>query len=67
MWNLRVQRIKNHMSLQDLAEKVGTNASAISRWELGKNEPRISTIRKLAEILNCTIDELLEDTDERVS
>ena len=67
MWNLRVIRVKRHMSLQELADRIGSTATEISRWELGRVDPSLKNLRKLSEVLNCTIDEITEDTDERVS
>lgn len=32
------------LSQQQLAERIGTTQSAISRWEHGRDEPRLSTL-----------------------
>ena len=45
---------------QVLAERIGVTQSCIARWEKGVTEPPIATLVKLADIFNCTIDELIE-------
>lgn len=47
-----------------LATCLGVSQSAISSWELGTREPDISTIKKLANLFHCTVDELLSDADD---
>nr|DAR34740.1 MAG TPA: helix-turn-helix domain protein [Caudoviricetes sp.] len=49
------------MTQKQLAEAVGCSPKDICRWELGKCEPRINSLLRLAEALNCTVDELLKD------
>lgn len=36
------------MSQAELAERIGTTQSAVSRWERGHDEPRLSTITVIA-------------------
>ncbi|WP_280371214.1 helix-turn-helix domain-containing protein [Nocardia wallacei] len=43
----------------DLAARVGTTATQISRWENGKQEPTASNCRMLARALGLSTDELL--------
>lgn len=52
-------RLKNNMSQNDLAEKIPTDRSAISKWECGKALPNSTTILRLCEIFEVSIDELL--------
>ena len=67
MWQLRVMRIKRKMSLRDLADVIGATPNQISSWERGTSTPRLKTALQLAEYFGCTVEELMEDTDERVS
>ena len=59
------QRIKKYremagLSQDKLAELVSKSGKAvISNWENGKNEPSLSEVRKLAEILNTTVAQLV--------
>lgn len=52
-------RKENGMTQEELAEKMGVTAKSVSRWENGKTLPDISLLILLAELLNCTIQELL--------
>ena len=45
-------RYRNVMTQQDLADAAGLTVSTVNRIEKGIQEPRLSTIRKLAKALN---------------
>ncbi len=47
----------------DLAEAVGVSRAAVSMWCSGAMVPRSKTLYKIAEALNCTIDDLLDPED----
>lgn len=53
-------RKKQNLTQLELANKIGVVESAISLYESGKREPDISTLIKLADCLNTSIDELVE-------
>lgn len=60
--NLKYLRQKNGLEQIDLAHKLGRkSASSISEWEKGKYTPKMSTLNKLAEIFNVSIDELMNE------
>ena len=44
-------RTSQGMTISDLAEKADLSIAAISRMERGKSQPRISTVKKIAEAL----------------
>lgn len=46
------------MTQKELAEKAGTVQENIARWEKGTRTPRMSSLRKLAEALGCSVDDL---------
>lgn len=50
--NLRTLRLKNNIRQQTIADALGINRTTYTHWELGDAEPKISTIIKLAEMLN---------------
>lgn len=54
------RRIALGMTQKQLAEAVGCSPKDICRWELGKCEPRINSLLRLAEALNCTVDDLIQ-------
>lgn len=47
------------MTQDALAEQLGITAQAVSKWENEQSCPDITMLPKLAEIFNCTTDELL--------
>lgn len=51
-------RKKAGLTQKELAEKLGVDQSAVSFWETGRSAPRGAKLFRLADILNCTIDEL---------
>ena len=57
---LREWRERRLLTQRELAERVGMSTGQINRIERGIHEPRFSTIRKLAEALEVTTDELVE-------
>jgi transcriptional regulator with XRE-family HTH domain len=57
--NLRGLREQRVLSLTDLAQLAGVNRVTINRIENGKQRPIPRTIRKLAEALGVTVDELM--------
>ena len=51
-------RKKAGLTQKELAEKMGVDQSAVSFWETGKRVPRGAKLLRLADVLDCTIDEL---------
>lgn len=47
------------MSMKQLAVAIGTTDAAISNWENGINEPKISYVIRLCEFFNVSADYLL--------
>ncbi len=52
-------RIKNNLTQQELASKLGVTYQAVSKWETGKNIPDISVMKQISEYFNINIDEIL--------
>ena len=48
----------------ELAEKLGVSVVSIHNWEIGRNLPKVKRLKHVAEILNTTVEDLL-DFDER--
>ena len=57
--NLRNIRIEKKLTQKQVALKLGVVESCYANWEQGRTEPSIETLRKLGEIFNVSIDELL--------
>lgn len=67
--NIKEFRTKKGMTQKDLAIELNVTAQAVSRWENNEVEPSISTISQMAELFDCSIDELfgkrkVEETQE---
>lgn len=45
----------------EIAKALDVSAPTVSRWESGKFYPRKGKLLQLARLLNCTVDELLEE------
>lgn len=54
------RRMELGMTQQQLAEKVGCYAKDVSRWENGVFMPHVETMLKIATVLDCSIDDLVE-------
>ena len=52
-------REEQGMTQEQLAEKIPISREGVSKWERAKNFPDINTIKKLSEIFDVSIDELL--------
>lgn len=52
-------RERRGLSQYQLGALVGVSDKAVSKWENGASKPRIDTIRKLSEVLDVSVDELL--------
>jgi transcriptional regulator with XRE-family HTH domain len=57
---LRDARERALLTQEELAEKSGVTVSTISRLENGLQAARISTIRKLASVVETTADNLID-------
>jgi len=49
-------RVKKGVTQKDLAEKVGTKQSVISRLESGRANPSVAFLKKLAQALNSHLE-----------
>ena len=63
--NIAELRKMNHMTQQDLAEKLNYTDKAISKWERGESTPDIESLSALAKMFNLTVDDLLNETFDK--
>lgn len=63
--NLRLLREEKGLSQQALAEMLNISQQAVFKYEKSSNEPDISTLIKLADIFEVTVDYLIGNTDIR--
>ena len=52
-------RKKFELTQKQLAEKIHVSSQVISNWERGYSTPDSEDVKKLAEALDCSIDQLL--------
>lgn len=50
---------------KDLAEKLGVSQAFISSWQVGKRNPKFSSIKKISEALNIPVDYFFENSDDK--
>lgn len=60
MPTLRDTRLRQALSQRDLATKAGVAPKTIVDLELGRQEPRLRTIRRIAEALGVEVDQIDE-------
>ena len=65
--NLKIARERKGLSQKDIAEKIGVAKSTYSLYESGNREPNVQTIKRIADILNVSADELLGINDEPIT
>jgi predicted transcriptional regulator len=53
--NVAKRRVEKNLSQRELAELCGTTQSAIARLERGGRPPRIDTLLRIAEALECEL------------
>lgn len=65
--NLKAARERKGISQKDMAESIGVAKSTYSLYESGNREPNVQTIKKIADVLNVSADELLGITEEPIT
>lgn len=63
--NLREIRKERGMKQEEVAAAIGMSNQAVHYYEKGLREPNLKTLRKLADTLDCTVDELIGDPEDR--
>jgi transcriptional regulator with XRE-family HTH domain len=56
--NILKYRKKSGLSQEELANKLGVTFQAVSKWELAKSAPDISFLPTMADVFECSLDEL---------
>lgn len=56
---IKFYRLQNHLSQEELAQKVFVSRQAVSRWETGETEPNTETLKLLSKLFNLSINTLL--------
>ena len=58
---IKKQRQARDLTQEQLAEYLNVSVSAVSQWESGKTKPLRKIRKLLAQVLGCTVDELLKE------
>ncbi len=58
---LAKKRKNNNLSQEQLADKLNVSRQAVSKWESGSSYPDMEKIIQMTKILNCTLEDLLDD------
>ena len=61
---IKEYRELNKMTQKDIAEILEVEPGTISKYESGIIEPNIESLKRLAEIFNITVDELIKDEEK---
>ena len=57
--HLRALRTENEVSIEEIAFKAGIDAQNLRKYELGKQEMKISMLKRIADAFEMTTSELL--------
>jgi transcriptional regulator with XRE-family HTH domain len=61
---LKTKRWQRGETQKALAERAGISENALNHLEQGKSQPRVSTVKRLADALGVPVSELLCDDDD---
>ncbi len=56
---LKELRVQNHMTQEQLGEKLGVTNKTISRWECGTYLPPVEMLKELSDLYGLTINEIV--------
>ena len=65
--NLKIAREKKNMTQKEVADSIGVAKSTYSLYESGNREPNVQTIKKIADTLNVSADDLLGLNEQPVT
>ena len=57
---IKQYRINSNMTQKDLADQLHVTNQAVSRWENDEAEPSFDTLRSMADLFGCTINDLFD-------
>lgn len=57
--NLKILSKLDSKELQKMFKTIGASQAAFTQWKYGRRTPRVSTIKKIADYFNLTIDDIL--------
>lgn len=61
LMNIKTVRLSKNLTQEELANKLNVSRTTVTMWENNKSSPNIEIIKKIANVLGCTIDDLLKE------
>ena len=55
----RTRKLHGYTQLE-LAQAIGVTQGAVHQWESGKSHPTFENLRKIAQVFNCKVDDLID-------
>lgn len=52
-------RLSKNLTQKEFADKLKVERTTVSMWENNKSSPSVQTLKKIAEVLNCNVDDLI--------
>lgn len=62
--NIKNLRLNAGLKQKELANLLHVSQQAIAKWETGKSEPNITTLKDIASVFKCSIENLLDNSDD---
>lgn len=62
--NLKNLRLNAGLKQKELANLLNVSQQAIAKWETGKSEPNITTLKDIAAVFQCSVEDLLDNNDD---
>lgn len=59
--NIKNIRMSKGLTQDDLAKAVNVQRTTVTMWETNRSLPNIIMLKKIAEVLDCTVDDLLKE------
>lgn len=64
--NLRMLRMRERYSMEDIAEIIGVSRQSVAKWESGETFPDIEKCLKLAKLYQVSLDVLVSESLEEL-
>ncbi len=63
--SIKKLRKEKGMTQDDLAEKLCVTRQAVSNWEMGKTQPDVDTLTRLAEIFDVSVERIIYGKEKK--
>lgn len=63
--NMKAERARRGMTAKEVARQIGVHSNSVLSWESGESEPVADNLQKLARLYGCSIEYLLDQTNDR--